>query len=540
MEMRLAVRRHLEALDDGRDEIIYHNAIDAPPRRLRYLRPDFVVLHTTFLGTRWNEDFERTRRQFAWIGRLHCPKIALPQDEYDHSAVLEEWLLELGATHVFSCFGESQRAVLYPRIDRSLPFTEALTGYIDTASSTGIAKQMIPPEQRPFDIVYRAAKLPYWFGSHGQLKHELAAIVGEPARRKGLRTDISTRWEDTIFGDRWLDFLMSGRAVLGVESGSSVLDQSGDLQRRVRRLLAENPDLTFDEVARVMPTGWDSYAFFAISPRHLEAVVTKTCQILIEGSYSGVLTPDRHYIPLRRDFSNLDEVLDRAGDIRSCSDIADTAYRDIYEDGSYTLERFAADIRGEAGAGPQNRSSRLHLRPPSTRPGKAARVQKAAAAARYAQALRIRLGVVVLLMKTIASDASVRRLVVLSLRQPDRPPLRRLTDDVLRLGVLKRVHAESTAGRCLWQIRPELSAGTLVLRTELGPVPQATVEPQAPYTQVLWDHSAIATSVALDPGFPKLGSVRLGADGRYEFAAFGALASSHRQALEQAFAEFKR
>jgi hypothetical protein len=540
MEMRLAVRRHLEALDNGRDEIVYHNAIDAPPRRLRYLCPDFVVLHTTFLGTRWNEDFERTRRQFAWIGRLHCPKIALPQDEYDHSAVLEDWLLELGATHVFSCFGESQRAVLYPRIDGSLPFTEALTGYIDTGSATRIAERMIPPEQRPFDIVYRAAKLPYWFGSHGQLKHELAAIVGEPARRKGLRTDISTRWEDTVFGDQWLDFLMSGRAVLGVESGSSVLDPSGDLQRRIRRLLAENPDLTFDEVDYVMPKGWDSYAFFAISPRHLEAVVTRTCQILIEGSYSGVLTPDRHYIPLRRDFANLDEVLDRARDIKACSDIADAAYRDIYERGSYAMERFAADLRRAAGAGALKRSSRLRLPPPSTPPSKLPRVRRDVAAARHAQALRIRLGVVGLLVKTIASDASVRRLVVLLLRQPDRPPLRRLTDDVLRLGVLKRVHAESTAGRCLWQIRPELSAGTLVLRTEPGPAPQATLEPQAPYTQVLWDHSAIATSVALDPGVPKLGSVRLGADGRYEFAALAAVASNHRQAFEQAFAEFRR
>ena len=38
-----------------------------------------------------------------------------------------------------------------------------------------------------------------------------------------------------------------------------------------------------------MPRGWDSYAFFAISPRHLEAVITKTAQVLVEGRYSGVL-----------------------------------------------------------------------------------------------------------------------------------------------------------------------------------------------------------------------------------------------------------
>ena len=41
-----------------------------------------------------------------------------------------------------------------------------------------------------------------------------------------------------------------------------------------------------------MPSGWDSYAFFAISPRHLEAVITKTAQVLVEGRYSGVLEPE--------------------------------------------------------------------------------------------------------------------------------------------------------------------------------------------------------------------------------------------------------
>jgi len=102
---------------------------------------------------------------------------------------------------------------------------------------------------------------------------------------------------------------MSGRAVIGAESGSSVLDARGEIQRRIGRLLAEQPGLSFEEVDAQMPDGWDSYAFFAMSPRHLEAVITKTAQVLVEGRYSGVLEPGRHYIPLRRDLANLDEAL---------------------------------------------------------------------------------------------------------------------------------------------------------------------------------------------------------------------------------------
>jgi hypothetical protein len=168
-------------------------------------------------------------------------------------------------------------------------FRGALTGYIDDAMARRCATQLRPIAARTHDIVYRATQLPYWFGSHGQLKHRIAEVVGARATAHDLTTDISTRWEDTIFGDGWSDFLMTGRSVIGAESGSSVLDRRGEIQSRIRTLLAEQPTLSFDEVARELPEGWDSWRFFAISPRHLEAVVTKTAQILVEGTYSGVL-----------------------------------------------------------------------------------------------------------------------------------------------------------------------------------------------------------------------------------------------------------
>ena len=111
----------------------------------------------------------------------------------------------------------------------------------------------MPHSERRLDVVYRAKQLPYWFGSHGQLKHRIAEAVQERAGALGLSTDISTRPDDTVYGDGWLDFLISGRAVIGAESGSSVLDERGEIQRRISRLLAEQPRLTFDEVDAQMP-----------------------------------------------------------------------------------------------------------------------------------------------------------------------------------------------------------------------------------------------------------------------------------------------
>lgn len=347
--MRPAVTRHLHALDGHGDLVVYHNANGPAPAWLRKLRYDGVVLHTTFLCERWSERFEVHRARYEWVADLRCPKVAIPQDEYDHSAVLDQWLEDLGVGTILSNFGPDVRAALYPRMSRRARFVEVLTGYVDEGLAARCAARLRPHHERHIDIVYRAAHLQYWFGSHGQLKHRLGEAALAAAPLHGMRTDISTRAEDTIFGDAWGDFLMSGKSVIGCESGSSVLDPHGDLQARIRELTAEQ-SLSFEEVSRRMPSGWDSWQFFAISPRHLEAVVAKTCQVLVEGSYSGVLEADRHYVPLRRDLSNLDDVLEQLRDTGFTQRLADQAYEDIYVSGAYSYTRFADVLRGALNA----------------------------------------------------------------------------------------------------------------------------------------------------------------------------------------------
>ena len=48
-----------------------------------------------------------------------------------------------------------------------------------------------------------------------------------------------------------------------------------------------------------------------ITPRSFEAIAMKTVQVMYPGKYSGILEPWRHYIPINRDFSNLNEVIDQ-------------------------------------------------------------------------------------------------------------------------------------------------------------------------------------------------------------------------------------
>lgn len=346
-DMRMSVYQHLCALDVGGDnsEFIFYNALFGTSDILSRVKYDVIILHNTFLGMRWHPKLlPLVMWRTKWIKDAECLKIAIPQDEYDHSELLDQWLFEWGVDVVISNFDVEQHKVLYSLMLDKASFYEAFTGYIDQKAAKLLSENILPINEREIDIVYRAKKLPYWFGSHGQIKYKIAKVVHEQANRRNLRTDISTLDDDLVVGDRWLDFLASGKAVIGCESGSSVLDKRGETRRQILEFQRKGLIQSFEDVDVLMSKGWDDHHFTAISPRHFEAIITKTCQILVEGNYDGVLEPNKHYIPLKRDFSNLDEVLDKISDHEYLQLIADQAYNDIYINGVYTYKHFSAMI----------------------------------------------------------------------------------------------------------------------------------------------------------------------------------------------------
>jgi hypothetical protein len=349
---------HLRALWrlPGRNRLVAYNATQGAPSWLRHFKPDAVILHTTFLGLRWIEGFDRRRRRSEWIAELKCPKIALPQDDYDHAAVLDGWLAELGVDVVFTPL-EEHAATLLPITSQRAQIKKALTGYVDDEAVRSRPRPS-PLESRALHVVYRATELPYWYGRHGQLKHRIGIAAAEEAERQGLRTDISMRPDDAVIGERWLEFLASGRSVVGAEGGSSVLDSTGEVRRAVVEELQSQPGLTFEQLSERMPSGWNARPMVALSPRHLEAALTGTAQLLVEGQYDDVLEPGRHFLPLKADFSDLPAALSETRDPRRLQQLADTAYEEICLSGRYSyqrlLEEIDASLRG-LGAGERRR-----------------------------------------------------------------------------------------------------------------------------------------------------------------------------------------
>lgn len=345
--MRSAVWNHLRVMEcsDKQHRVTYYDVSNPVPPQVKDQQWDAIIMHTSLLCYRWaGRSFYEFKPTLNWVRNIDCLKIAMPQDEYDHSDILDEWLFEMGIQVIFSNFGAAHRSLLYRIMHDKATFYHCFTGYIHEPIAEELAVKLLPIKSRPKDIVYRATNLPYRFGKQGQIKSKIAKAVGEAALSRGLVCDISIHQEDTILGRNWFQFLASGRAVLGCESGSSVLDRRGDIRAQIDRLLACNPALSFGEVSVSMPPGWDSFGFLAIGPRHFEAVMTKTCQILVEGYYNGVLDADRHYIALKQDFSNLDEVLRKLTDHELMQEIVDQAYQDIYMSGRYSYQTLATAI----------------------------------------------------------------------------------------------------------------------------------------------------------------------------------------------------
>ena len=347
--LRSTARDHLYSFRrHGRGRQFYLNlGVRSVPRWMTRTRFDAVVYHTTFFSQRWTswmfeEQFEKAA-PLKGVGRV---RVALPQDEFLHTDLLNRFINEFDIDEVFTLAAESELPTIYSDVDHErVRFHTALPGYLSDETARRI-EEIVKRQgaRRPIDIGYRAWKGAPWLGRHGMLKREVGERFAEAAPRHGLVTDISSEDSDVLNGDDWFRFLASCKYTLGVEGGASMLHRDGSLIERTDAYAAEHPDADFDEIERAVFPGEDGkVAYFAIGPRHIEACATRTCQILIEGDYQGVLRAGEHYIPLRKDFSNLDAVLEEAKADRVRERITEAAHRDVIASGSYSYE---ALVRG--------------------------------------------------------------------------------------------------------------------------------------------------------------------------------------------------
>ena len=326
--------------------IFYLNLINGSvPWYARTVDFDLVIFDTLFLSRHWHgpQYFSRLLRRARPIKDIRAVKVMLPQDEFLYSDLYCEFIREFGISIVFSVAPESEWRRIYSSVDfTKTTFHRVLPGYLDDAKLPLLIKLGRNVNGRPINIGYRTAGRPhFWFGRHGYLKQRIADEVLAAAKIRNLPVDISTSGANTIHGDAWYEYLSSCRYTIGSEGGTSMIDPDGSIRARVDQFLRAHPEADFGAVEQACFPGVDGTCMLlAISPRHLEACATRTCQILVEGTYNGILVAGRHYIPIKTDLSNVGEVLDTLGDESIRHEIIDNAYKDIVEAGNYTYSAF--------------------------------------------------------------------------------------------------------------------------------------------------------------------------------------------------------
>jgi hypothetical protein len=332
----------------SRHDVVHVNiGLGFPETLISRLDIDVVIFNTIFLGMRWSpEIFRKFTARCTYLKELECIKIAMPQDEFLNTDLLNVFINDFHVTHLLTCAYEPDWPTIYDRIDRNkVKITTVLTGYLDPDTIRRIEQKKRQPRERDIDLGYRAWKAEYWLGAHGQHKVRIAEVCEKAGAQLGLKTDISMRVEDVLAGDSWFDFLLRCKATIGVEGGASVLDRTGEIRRKVDSYLKLHPTATFEEVKSACFAEEDHRIELAcISPRHLEACATETLQFLVEGAYNGILQPWRHYVPIKKDYSNIDNVLTVLANTAEMKKITDAAYRDVIGSGKWTYINFVRDI----------------------------------------------------------------------------------------------------------------------------------------------------------------------------------------------------
>jgi hypothetical protein len=325
---------------------------------LSTLRFRAILLHYSLFGSgvyRLDEELLRYLRE------TDSYKIAFFQDEYYHCGKRFRFLDDHAVDCVFTCLTEPEFGKVYgahtdvPRLVSNLP------GYASEESVAAAARFAKSDDERTVDVGYRGRPLPPNMGRDALEKTEIATRFAELAAGTDLRIDIGIGETDRLYGDAWYEFMANSRCMLGVESGVSAFDLEDRILPEYERMLQESAAVSIDDLRDVLAPWEDRVYYRTMGPRHFEAAAFRVTQVLYEGRYSDVMQPMVHYIPLKKDFSNFEEVVDLMLDANVRQTITENAHRDLIASGAYSYQRFVHHvdrILREAGIVPAAQSSR--------------------------------------------------------------------------------------------------------------------------------------------------------------------------------------
>jgi len=329
-----ALNQHYEKLSyvmDWRDELVRSPLLQAEICNINNLvalqkarksleeYPLVVILHSAA-----GDSMKLLLRILPWFQRRRGKVVMFIGNEYDLMDEKIRFIQQAGVEYVCSQLPEQAARWLYAecRSSKILTMPHALNPGLYHPGEAG---------RRPVELGFRGARYPKFIGDSE--RNDLLDFFERNAASLGVAIDFS--YQNMRRGE-WADFLRGCRAVVGAEAGTYYLDQRGRAITAARRYMKENPQADIPEIkARFFDGLTDYISGKSISSRHFEPIGAKTCQVLLEGEYNGILTAGEHYIAIRKDYSNIQEVVRQLKDDAFREEMTRRAYEYVMENHTY-------------------------------------------------------------------------------------------------------------------------------------------------------------------------------------------------------------
>lgn len=287
-----------------------------------------------------SESYRQRLRAFPGI------KVLAVQDEYDRTDTLRAAIKDLGFDIVLTCVPQDSLEYVYPKSEfPGVEFITVFTGYVPDDLDGGLPPAK-PLAERSIFIGYRGRDIGGRYGRLSFDKFEIGRRMQELCAARGIATDIAMDEASRIYGKGWFDFIGDCRVMLGSESGSNVFDFDGSIEDRFREMAAANGGVppSYADFLPIVAPHEGAIEMGQISPRIFECAIMRTPMVLFKGRYSDAIEPDEHYIALEKDFSNIDSVLQRLGDLQALEAMAERAFFHLVGSGRFSYQTYCTGI----------------------------------------------------------------------------------------------------------------------------------------------------------------------------------------------------
>ena len=284
-----------------------------------YKEPAIILMHSVLgdnveLITPFEQILnERTGKLLSFVG-----------NEYDLMSKKKRFLQNIGTDYIASQLPFKAHNFVYKELSAQL---------IEAPHALNENVYYPSKSKKVYDIVFSGARYGLFIGD--QERNNFIETMAYSTLQ--LNNKINMGRNTNLPRNLWVELLQSAKATVGAEAGTYYLDRNGSLLEQSKEYIQQNPDANLDDLIEKIfnNTSIDYVSGKAISSRHFEPVGTKTCQILLEGNFNGILKEGEHYISVKKNFSNLKDVINVYSDHDLRNQIVERAYAYIIENHTY-------------------------------------------------------------------------------------------------------------------------------------------------------------------------------------------------------------